>query len=290
MLHSYSSKDALTCLNNQSSIFIGDSISRKLFFAFMHLVDPALPEEPPLDNPKHSDFHYPSTTSANFTFIWDPYLNSSKLDKHLSPPVALTKPFLLSLGSGMWYLRYAETSGGPTQWQTNTKAVIERVYKHSPAKHTIFLPVEKVVPSKLSEDRASSLRLPDIDAMNSYLQTHLQTHLQTRSSSMSGHEAPEAPTVITFPTVFNDILAPSQTTDGLHYSKIALTAQANILLNRLCNNALPKTYPFDKTCCRSYPHLSPVQMGFLILVSSFGFLALFINKAKCKHRFSSVEG
>ncbi len=60
------------------------------------------------------------------------------------------------------------------------------------------------------------------------------------------------------------MLDPSQTEDGLHFSDAVVKVQANLLLNLRCNDVLPKVFPLDKTCCRSYPW--PSALHFLVLV------------------------
>src|SRR6202012_1214137 len=71
MLQPYTISDTATCLNGRSVVFIGDSITRGLFFTFMHLTDPHLPEEYPTDGDKHADYQYTSSSGSQFTFIWD---------------------------------------------------------------------------------------------------------------------------------------------------------------------------------------------------------------------------
>ena len=50
------------------------------------------------------------------------------------------------------------------------------------------------------------------------------------------------------------------TTDGLHFSRSIIEAQANLLLNFRCNDVLSKKCPVDKTCRRSCPHLSLLHL------------------------------
>jgi len=233
----------------------------------MHLVDPGLPETTPNDQNKHADYSFSSKAGTEFKFIWDPFLNSSKENGHVNFTFpGEPKPFLLILGSGLWYLRYPETSGGLAQWELNIGYAIKSVSKRSPAKFNVVLPVEKVVPSKLSAERASSISTIDIELMNAELEKRL-------------HSNPLKGNLIIYPSVFNDLLVPSQTNDGLHYGKEVTSAQANILLNRICNEFLPKAYPFDKTCCRSYPRLSHLQLAILVSVAFSGPIVLLARRS-----------
>lgn len=131
------------------------------------------------------------------------------------------------------------------------------------ADRVVVLPVEDVVPSKLSKDRASSMQSSDIDAMNSDLYHRLRPSPQHRPLPFFSHDVHDK-SRISLPLVFNRMLDPSQTEDGLHFSDAVVKVQANLLLNLRCNDVLPKVFPLDKTCCRSYPW--PSALHFLVLV------------------------
>ncbi|TFY55228.1 hypothetical protein EVJ58_g8377, partial [Rhodofomes roseus] len=76
------------------------------------------------------------------------------------------RPALLVLGSGLWYLRYAE-SGGLPAWEAkieSTLSALNRVHA-PPADTVVLLPVSDVVSTKLSRERAETMRGADIDAM-----------------------------------------------------------------------------------------------------------------------------
>lgn len=267
MLHSYKPQDASTCLASRQVVFIGDSVTRLLFFQFGQLLDSALPTGPPNDDEKHSDHSLRSKAGTRLDFYWDPYLNASRTrdviasrtaglnttDSHLS-----SKPSILILGSGLWYLRYLE-SGGLPAWEANIEATLDSIMRAhpKPADEIVILPIEEVVPSKLSRERASSMRSSDIDAMNSDLFHRI--HLPLSNPSHFFARTPVA-TSVSLPMVFNKMLDSSQTEDGLHFSETLIKAQANILLNLRCNDILPKKFPLDKTCCRSYPWPSALQM------------------------------
>jgi hypothetical protein len=85
------------------------------------------------------------------------------------------------------------------------------------------------------------------------------------------------PLPVLFPSVFNEMLHPSQTEDGLHYSTTVVTAQAQVLLNLRCNDVMPKTFPHDKTCCAKYPNPSLVQILFLAVLVLFGPFAVWLK-------------
>ncbi|KAH7928550.1 Cas1p-domain-containing protein [Leucogyrophana mollusca] len=285
MLHSYQPNDAAMCLASRRTVFVGDSVTRKLYFQFAHAVDPKLPTAPPDDDLKHSDHTLISASGTKLDFIWDPYLNSSSIHSLLNPQLGnntiagapLTEtPALLVVGSGLWYLRYADLSGGLPSWESNIEGILNSISeaRTSPADEVVFLPIEEVVPSKLTPERRETMHSADIDAMNSDLYHRIKPPSNDPFSLLTG-SAPALP--VSLPLVFNIMLDDSQTEDGLHFSDTVVKAQANLLLNLRCNNAWPKKFPFDKTCCRQYPSPSSVQFVILMTIMLCGPVALFLS-------------
>jgi N-acetylneuraminate 9-O-acetyltransferase len=288
MAHTYTPKDATSCLSSRRVFFIGDSVTRKLFFQFAHIADPSLPLSPPDDEHKHSDHELSSKGDIQFSFHWDPFLNSSVTRTAISftswPPAhSPTKPFerkrpaLLVLGSGLWYLRYSDSSGGLPRWEATIEATLDSITNTSSraADEIVLLPVEEVVSSKLSRDRASTMRSSDIDAMNSDL-LHRVASQSAKYVPFLSASHPPAP--VSYAKVFNEMLDVSQTEDGLHYSDAIVRAQANVLLNLRCNDVLPKTFPFDKTCCRSYPRPSALHMAVIVFTVLWGPLVWILSQ------------
>lgn len=281
MLNAYQTKDASTCLASRQVVFIGDSVTRKLYFQFAQVIDSTLPKAPLDDDHKHSDHSLRSKAGTQLEFYWDPYMNTSTTREFIDPQSSARnstegrKPTLLVLGSGLWYLRYPE-SGGLSAWEANIEATLKNITRadSKPADEIVLLPVEEVVPSKLSPERASSMQSSDIDAMNSDL-FHRIHPPPSDTSRVFYISKPTAP--ISLPLVFNQMLDPSQTEDGLHFSDNIVKAQANILLNLRCNDVLPKRFPLDKTCCRSYPRPSALQLIILGLAILWGPYTWFIS-------------
>lgn len=283
MLHTYSPKDLSTCLASRRAVFIGDSATRQLFFAFAHTIDSSLPGQPENNEQKHIDYTLTSIDQTELLFIWDPFLNTTKTQELLqlmdttrvvSTPPSIHTPALLVIGSGLWFLRYGG-SNGLSQWEASIEEILRSIHNHDePIADVIaFLPVEHMVPSKLSQERAMTMHNTDIDAMNSDLRHRIHPPLgYIPPASKVLRSSMEVPRLV-FPEAFLDMLDPSQTDDGLHYSEKIMKAQTSVLLNLRCNDILPKKFPFDKTCCRSYPSPSYYQLLFLFLLISWGFLA-----------------
>lgn len=273
MLHVYQSKDTTTCLTSRRLVFIGDSVTRKLYFQFMHIVDSKLPSAPPDDNHKHSDYSFTSESGTTLDFFWDPYLNTSStislIHGYIPSRDIHDRLAMLILGSGLWYLRYADTTGGLPAWEANTERLLESISaaQIKLADEVVFLPVEDIVSSKLSPHRAETMRSSDVDAMNSDLY-HRINPPSPDLYSMFSSSPPALP--VSLPLVFNKMLDDGSTEDGLHFSDDIVKAQANILLNLRCNDMWPKSSPFDKTCCRAYPSPSFLQLAILAAVIVYG--------------------
>ena len=280
MMHKYRSKDIGQCLQNRQVVFIGDSVTRQLFLAFAHLADPDLPSSLPLGSDKHSDYSYTSSSSTQLQFYWDPFLNSSHTGDLLKGGETANPPALLVIGTGLWFLRYAETSGGLSVWEGTVESALAAISLSMPglADEVVFLPVEDPISELLSEERASSIHSADVDAMNSDLVQRLNGPQRTPSELLNPYAPSLPPPVpVSIPLVFNAMLDPSHTKDGLHFSEPIVSAQAQILLNLRCNYALSDTFPMDKTCCRRYPRPSWLQCFCLFLIVAWGPLAYFLS-------------
>ena len=269
MLHKYTPQDVESCMAHTSVVFVGDSIVRNLFFALANTADPSLPASAPQDSRKHVDYHFDTQSGVAFSFYWDPYLNSSR-----TLTFDFNNPYLLVLGTGLWHLRYQDSSGGLAAWEARIESLIDSVsqnIRQSVPSTAVFLPVQRVVPSKLSPERGATLTHSDIDAMNADLGQRINPFL-------TGNFLPHTTSQILLPTVLNDILLPSQTADGLHYSSNVLKAQANVLYNRICNDILQKHYPIDKTCCRRYPAPPLLQLVVLCIITAVGPVAFILSR------------
>ena len=270
MLYNYGAREAQQCFDKRKLVFIGDSTTRKLFYQTARVLDNELPAAPPNDKQKHANVDLSTSYGTNISFVWDPYLNSSQvhnlIDDHSG---RASRPALLVIGSGLWYMRYSNSSGGLPTWEANMGRILRGIAgsKARIADSVVVLPVEQVVATKLSHERASSIRSSDIDAMNSYL-----AHRINPPSSGLGQTAkvkkPAFPAAL--PLVFNQMLEASMTEDGLHYADPVVQTQATLLINMRCNGFLPKASPFNKTCCNRYPRPSLIHAIVLLAVILWG--------------------
>lgn len=273
MLHSYKPEEGFLCFKSKPVVFIGDSVTRLLFFQMVHMLDPTIPTAP-REGLQHSDHTFRTKHGTPISFFWDPYLNAShtydmvgstKNGTSLERDDDVQRPGLLVLGSGLWYLRYSDLSS----WEANMEHILNSLARNhaKPAHEVVILPVEQVVSSKLSHERAMSIRSSDIDAMNSDLFHRINPPLTDVFSIFS---RPIPPIPVALPRVFNEMIDASQTEDGLHFSDAVVKLQTAVLLNQRCNDVLPKKFPFDKTCCNRYPWPSPLQLVILIAAVLWG--------------------
>lgn len=278
MLHTYTENEASTCLQEKEIKFIGDSVTRKLFFQVGQALDTTQPRAPHNNTQKHADHLLQTKYGTNITFIWDPFLNSSQTEWALTGARtdAVVRggdpPAMLVLGSGLWYLRYATTSGGLPAWESKMDHIFKTFATDNlPADEVVVLPIGQVVPSKLSAQRADTMQPADIDAMNSDLYHRIHPPSEQAPGLANGLRfKPQPLRGISLPLVFNSMLDDSLTEDGLHYSDSVIKLQARILLNLHCNNILPKVFPMNKTCCNPYPSPSFLHAIVLALVILMG--------------------
>jgi len=290
MTHNYKEKDIGTCMKARRVVFIGDSVTRQLFFSFAHKADASLPVRPASDAEKHIDYTYRSKSGVDFNFYWDPYLNTTYTQDVLSATANFAEPgqprdsqppLMLILGSGLWYLRHSDLTGGLPAWSKRIETTFNAISKGGSkiASTVVFLPVEAVVVEELREDRRLSMHPADIEAMNADLSNRIAPptiSLWSHDGTLVGGGAPSTPPLpIAFPLAFNKMLDASQSTDGLHFSSTITSAQINVLLNYQCNEALPTKFPRDHTCCRAYPTPSYLQLLVLFVVVAWGPIARF---------------
>lgn len=294
MLHQYQPKDAARCLASRRVIFAGDSVTRTLYFQLVHLVDPKLPNAVPQDGQKHGNHSFVTDSNITLDFIWDPFLNTSSTLTLINSKEERVgsadsqPPALLVLGSGLWYLRYANSSGGLPAWEAMVQSHIETMSaaRIKPANEMVFLPVEDIVTSKLSPERYDTMHSSDVDAMNSDLYHRIKP-LYTQSFWSSVGTSTAVP--VRFPLVFNKLLEDFETEDGLHFSESVIRTQANILLNLRCNNEFPKNPPMDKTCCRAYPWPSSIQLIILTAIATYTIISsLRLCKRATSSSFTSI--
>lgn len=217
----------------------------------------------------------------------DPFLNSTKTKEYLSHSTS-NPSSLLVLGSGLWYLRHP-SSGGMAGWTAMIDETFNNIKSAQPlatslrlpppilppkstggvAESIVFLPVTQPEDERLSEDRKQTINHVDVEAMNSGLLARL---LQSHTSGLTPSVKTTAPIII--PTVFNQLLVPTETDDGLHYSQKITKKQAEILLAYRCNDVASRV---NGACCRRDKRVGWVQMMVVAFISGWGPVSLLLR-------------
>ncbi|KAF8473571.1 10 TM acyl transferase domain found in Cas1p-domain-containing protein [Kalaharituber pfeilii] len=251
IIRKYKSKDIESCLQDKKLLFIGDSTIRQVFWTAAKALDPTVDST---KGDKHSD-HVVSKGQAKIEFIWDPYLNSSRLDAELQTFVDdnVQSPAALLAGGGLWHSRYVEQTP-VAQWKTSIDNILRymRWAKRTAGrpKSDLLLLAPVTVPDwdKLSMEKNETILPEEIDMMTKYLQrvTDVQSAHIFWAFSEFAKGRPEA---------FDDT--------GIYTVDSIATLKVDALLNLRCNSER-QFYPYDGTCCNSYKTPNYVQWAVLV--------------------------
>ncbi|KAI1096525.1 Cas1p-domain-containing protein [Rostrohypoxylon terebratum] len=253
------------CLADRNVVFVGDSTIRQVFRA---AVQRFKPERVKIANGnssntgrQHRDLSF-EAGGVKFDFIWDPWLNSSKLEKVLSnfhslpmPPKEFTtrkeedaSPALILLGApGLWAARYGRDDFldiFKRRIDHITPYISDRFDENMPwmlnfdagdiANHILLAPVQIPEYEQLSPSRRRIITAIRIGEMNDYL--------SQLSQDQSSH----------IPWVYNKLSVGSgndSSVDGLHVSDSVAAHKLDIAINAHCNTISRRSSSFKGTCC-----------------------------------------
>lgn len=256
LMHEYSASDVTTCLKSRRVMFIGDSVTRQVFWAFAKRLDIQEKEQD-----KHSSISL-DAHGVKVEFLWDPYLNTSNLDQEVAA-ASLSgsrndksdRAAILLIGGGLWNVRYlGETScqhyessiGKITRALQDGEVIAAPSSQPGPSFHyvddlTVIAPIQVPHYDALSLERVKTITPARVKPIFAHLQQSLIQQNITVAWSFS-HMTWRKPS--------------AYGTDGLHVSGSVAGQMANVLLNARCNAVLrqsnSKGYPMDKTCCNRY--------------------------------------
>lgn len=258
----YKSKDIQNCLKNKRLLFVGDSTIRQVFASTATALDPKFNYS---SGNKHSDLTL-DHGEVKLEFIWDPWLNSSRLTSELGFFVkreeGMTPPAVLLTGAGLWHSKHVDKNPGG-HW----KAAIDNVLQHMKwSKSTVqrahsdlllFAPVTIPVWDRITEVNKKTILPEEVASMNEYLKKMTLTQ--------------NANVLWAYEEINKDI---PQTFDesGIHDVPSIASLKADILLNLRCNSEREE-YPFDGTCCNVYK--APNYIQWLALIGTL--LAIFAS-------------
>lgn len=219
MLHQYHSTEVTKCLDQKHMYFIGDSSLKRLFREIVHKYG----DESDLYSgsdlyekewPKHADM-VRHMDGGILNFIWDPYLNTSTTIDTLQ----LTSgkhAVAISVSTGLWQARYEGLN-----FQEVLNVSLSQIQPRFVDVPLVALPPPCLVRKRLSNERASTMTPERLDRIVEGLQL---------AEREVGLEVAWAAREMTR----NDLNAMDM--DGLHVSRLTAQNQAELLLNRLCNN------------------------------------------------------
>ncbi|KAI9646102.1 hypothetical protein NHQ30_005542 [Ciborinia camelliae] len=280
MMYEYKQKDIQECFQERRLVFIGDSTTRQIFWAVAKKMDQERAEEKITEHldleEKHKDLEF-SSSGVTVRFIWDPYLNSTGLDRELKSfnanPAQDSKKdesaALILLGSpGLWYARHGQENffkdfrdsiehvipfmdhvGGEHALKEATSNPFP--LKRKSPNFLLLAPVQVPWYQALSPSREETITPEKIDQMNDYLQ------------QVSAHS--EADIVWSF-SLMTWAGRGEYEESGLHVVDNVAHRKADVLLNLRCNaDAVERGYPYERTCCNNYRQPNTIQWLFLLV-------------------------
>ena len=268
-MHKYTARDVTACLRSRRVVFIGDSITRQIFWAFAQKLDV---------HDQGADRHSSVSVAAHgleVEFVWDPYLNASNLVRE----VALGSPSgprndqidaaaILLIGGGLWNLRYL---GRSSYWHYERS--IGEITQALKSGGTPRTPVGQGLQSYKGQDDLAVLapiQVPRYDALSP---ERARTITPARVEPIVRYlQQPSVRLNVTVAWSFSDMTRRDPSAydqDGLHVTGVVASEMADVLLNARCNAFLRRSesngFPMDKTCCNQYPTPDWIQSVILTL-------------------------
>ncbi len=266
MMHHYNVRDINTCLKSRRVVFIGDSVTRQIFWAFAEKLDVREQGEG-----KHSSLSV-DAHGLKVEFFWDPYLNTSSLHREVaaaslsgSRDTTVDTAAILLMGGGLWNARYLGEAS--YQHYQNSIGEITRALQdgETPLSRSgqsfrdaddlaVIAPIHMPHYDALSPERARTITPARVKPIFHHLQqSSLRQDIAVAwSFSHMTWRKPSA-----------------YTQDGLHINGAVAGEMADVLLNARCNAVLcrsnAKGYPMDKTCCNGYQRPNRTQSVILIV-------------------------
>ena len=271
MMHKYTGKDLQQCVGERRLVFIGDSQVRQVFWIMAAKLDKKNAKyefERVAD--KHTDQVFEGPDNLQLEFIWDPYLNSTRLSSEImmassenADPGGGNSSSLVVVGGGLWFAKNLGESS-LQQFSQSVEAILHTLEAYDrthtqlgsfpqrlpQSNHTrsltMFLPAHKPLYVSLDSDHARTITPDRVESMHQKL---LQASSQRRTPILWAYDKM---------TNQSETYQP----DGLHLTENAVTAIADVILNVKCNSLLTATkgYPMAKTCCSRYPPLKKTQI------------------------------
>lgn len=274
ILHDYTKVGIQECLSKRKLVFAGDSTTRQVFWAVAKKLDKGRAEREMNDMiTKHkmdADLEFGSA-DVTLQYIWDPYLNTTRLVEELkrfeaheaSGADSIQSPAWILLGPpGLWYARHGQENFlgefkrsvdtiVPYMDHTKGKKTTSPEVAQKPSPNLLlFTPVQEPWYQNLSPSREATITPDKIEKMNEYLQ-------QLSADSKAD--------VIWSYSLMTWAGRGTYEESGLHVVDSVAMRKADVLLNLRCNsNAALRGSQLKGTCCMNYARTT-VPQGLILI-------------------------
>lgn len=284
MLYSYKHSDVRSCLLHEHFIFLGDSTTRQLFWAVSHRLDDQYALDVSQRTEKHTNVTFQSQ-EAQVHFIWDPFLNTTG---SLSNPLASEQSISNSsqgtlnfiVGVGLWHAKYLNDS--PV---AQLQAAIARATSKASQKHELL---ESGTSDGLESIRPRArafwlpVAIPDSFKVSKGLSADMNAALLETTPS-HGHKI-----LRSYSQMIKSISSPFKE-DGIHVADSIIFAQADVLLNHVCNHLMAAASGKSQAyCCAPYAGPNLLQKSILFTASCAAFYGLFLSS--CQGKAGNADG
>ncbi|XP_033847414.1 N-acetylneuraminate 9-O-acetyltransferase [Periophthalmus magnuspinnatus] len=265
MMHTYTSREASTCLNGKKVIFIGDSRIRALFISFISII--ASQKQSAIK--KHADISFRDNSSAaQVHFVWSPWTNNSMKERLILVSKEPVKPDALIIGAASWIIRdFKGSAEGLHQYKVNLTSMspaLERLAEHGEVYWHIQEPVNWRALSlsrRMITDQQIDLYNEAAAEALGFGRTHIRPLTVSRLAALE---------------------TLNQSADGLHMADSSVDVGAMAFMNSLCNKVIR---PIDGSCCQNMPPLTFLQkMALCVFLASILLFLLFHFLRKRPHR------
>lgn len=294
MLQNYDAKLTEKCLTNVPIIFIGDSLTRQLFWDMASRLNITAARQLKSTVSKHSNITF-MHNDVSIDFLWDPYIENKRTleaiqqrRKSDSPTSStLIRPSVnIVLSSGLWQVKNNEEFLHREYRNMLGRIAIHArssIHDDTGSSHVslpiVFLPPPAVVTDRLDPERATRVTQSRIGSIVDIL-----------------HEQGEVENV-DIVWALRDMTIGSNASmqdDGLHLELKTTGALTNLLLNRFCNTDMFSLgYKTVSTCCTqpgSSSWIVPIAvLAFSITLSCFYYHMYSTTEvSRCKSRIATI--
>lgn len=306
LFREYDKTDIHDCLYNRRVVLIGDSTVRQIYWSFarkmgIKCADNELDTDMQVPH-KHKDMSF-SREGVSFQFIWDPYLNTSRLTVELASfssystllpnpsenvigPISGLANFperefinqtvaLILIGNpGLWYARH-----GSENYFSEYKTAIDRVI-HSANSTSLepqgYQPLISDPQGLLNRNSLlfAPVQIPRYVALSPTRASSIKRSKIDRMQAYLRLNTQSSGKIVLWSYIGMIMNSPqAYKRDGMHLVESVSDREADVLLNFRCNAATAAAKNiYDRTCCMTYP--SPGIFRLVMMATLAGLLMI----------------